>query len=417
MKVVILTYGSRGDIEPFIPLSLGLMARGHSVKLAAPARFKLLIEQRGITFVSLAGDPAELSQRLNDSGHNFFRIIRSLMHHAIEIGADVLQQTEKACSDADIILHTFLHAVGGHTLAREKNIPDVHIQLFPMFTPTGDYPNVTLPDLKLRSANRLTHQISRLMTVWGAKIGFEQVRRRSGFQKRKLYSPFDDNSNRPPTPILCAWSPRVLPPSKDWPWNVQVTGYLFENFDSTYQPPIELQRFLDAGEPPICISFGSMINRDARKIDHILHEALRQTNNRGIILSGWSEVRNQSSDNILYLDAIPHQWLLPRCKMVIHHGGAGTTSAGLRAGIANIVVPFTADQPFWGYRVHAIGGGPKPIPVKKLSVENLTQAIFDADAPLLRMHSQEIGHQLRSEDGVRQAIGRIEKYSNEFIRH
>jgi sterol 3beta-glucosyltransferase len=392
------------------------MARGHSVKLTAPARFKNRIEESRITFVPLAGDPAELSKQLNDSGNNFLRMINSLMHHAIGIGIDVIQQTERACSDVDLVIHTFMHAVGGHTLAREKNIPDVHVQLFPMFSPTGDYPNVTLPNLKLRSANRLTHSISRWITVWGAKIGFEQIRRRAGLPKQKLYSPFDRDPVRPPTPILCTWSPHVLPTSEDWPSNVHVTGYLFGEFDTTYQPPIELQRFLDTGEPPICISFGSMINRDAQKIDDIIHGALSQTNNRGIILSGWSELKKQSSDHIFYLDAIPHQWLLPHCKMIIHHGGAGTTSAGLRAGIPNIVIPFTADQPFWGKRVYAIGAGPKPIFVKKLSAANLTKAILDANDPLLRKRAHEIGQKLKHEQGVEMTIQFIEKYFNEVFR-
>jgi hypothetical protein len=126
----------------------------------------------------LAGDPAELSWQLNNSGNNFVEMFRRIMDHAIEIGADVLQQTERACSDADFIIHTFIHAVGCHTLACEKNIPDIHIQLFPMFTPTGDYPNVALPDFRLRTVNRLTHNISHWLAVWGAKIGFERVCRR-----------------------------------------------------------------------------------------------------------------------------------------------------------------------------------------------------------------------------------------------
>jgi sterol 3beta-glucosyltransferase len=416
MKITILTYGSRGDVQPFIPLSIGLMARGHSVKLTAPARFKNQIEDSRITFVPLAGDPAELSKQLNDSGNNFLRMINALMHHAIGIGIDVMQETERACSDAELIIHTFMHAVGGHTLARERDIPDVHVQLFPMFSPTGDYPNVTLPDLKLRSANRFTHSISRRITVWGAKIGFEQIRRRAGLPKQKLYSPFDRDPVRPPTPILCTWSPHVLPTSKDWPSNVHATGYLFGKFDSTYQPPIELQRFLDSGDPPVCVSFGSMMNRDAQKIDQIVSESLRQTNHRGIILFGWSEVKKESLNNILYLDSVPHQWLLPHCQLIIHHGGAGTTSAGLRAGIPNIVIPFTADQPFWGNRVYAIGAGPKPISVKKLSVANLTQAILEADDPLLRKRAQLIGQELKYEQGVETAIWFIEKYSNEFFR-
>ena len=117
----------------------------------------------------------------------------------------------------------------------------------------------------------------------------------------------------------------------------------------------------------MCITFGSMVNRDAERIDPSYAESLRQTDNRGIILSGWSRVVNRSSNGLLYLEAVPHDWLLPRCKMIVHHGGAGTTAAGLRAGIPNIVVPFTADQPFWGRRVHALGVGPKPVWVKKFS--------------------------------------------------
>jgi hypothetical protein len=112
-----------------------------------------------------------------------------------------------------------MHAVGGHTIARAMNIPDIHVQLFPMFTSTGDYPNVTLPNLRLRMLNRFSHDISRWITVWSTRIGFEQARRRANLSKRKLYSPFDDDPLRPRTPILCVWSPSILPPSKDWKSN------------------------------------------------------------------------------------------------------------------------------------------------------------------------------------------------------
>jgi len=417
MKVTILTYGSRGDVQPFLPLSLGLMANGHSVKLAAPARFKDLIEEHNIDFVPLAGDPEDLSRRLNNAGYNFIKILRDLMNHAIEIGADVLQQTEAACRDADLIIHTFTHAVGAHTLAREMNIPDIHIQTFPMFTPTGDYPNVSLPDLKTGLLNRSTHRIALTISVWTAKLGFEQVRRRAGLSKRTLYSPFDDDPLRPRTPILCAWSPNVLPPSSDWPPHIHVTGYYFFPSNNSYQPPVELQSFLQSGKPPVCITFGSMVNRNAERIDKIVRESLKQTGNRGIVLLGWSQVEDRSSGNLLYLKAAPHDWLLPRCKMVVHHGGAGTTSAALRAGISNIVVPFTADQPFWGRRVYAIGASPKPILVTKLSVQKLMQAMLDAESPDLCEHARVLGQKLRTEDGVGEAVQWIEKYSNDFHRY
>jgi sterol 3beta-glucosyltransferase len=157
-----------------------------------------------------------------------------------------------------------------------------------------------------------------------------------------------------------------------------------------------------------------MVHRDVERIDRIVRESLIQTNHRAIILSGWSQIKSKTAENILYLDTAPHDWLLPRCRMVIHHGGAGTTSAGLRAGIPNIVVPFTADQPFWGRRVHAIGAGPRPIPVSKLSVWALTQAILEAESKASRERARLIGQQIRSEDGVGQAVKRIEGISNEF---
>jgi sterol 3beta-glucosyltransferase len=414
MKITILTYGSRGDVQPFIPLSLGLMARSHVVKLLAPARFKGLVEGYDIQFMPLAGDPAELSRHLNDSGTNFIRTLRGLMAHAVEIGADVLRQAENACSDADLIVHTFMHAVGAHTLAREKNIPDVHIQLFPMFTPTGDYPNITLPDLGARSLNRLTHTLSHKIAFWTSKIGYGQVRRRAGLARRKLYSPFDADPVRPSTPVLCAWSPSVLPPSSDWRPNVHVAGYFFDDMDAVYQPPEELRDFLAAGKRPVCVSFGSMLNRDARRIDRIVRDSLKKTKRRGIILSGWSDVGNRSSEDLFYMDAVPHQWLLPQCKMIIHHGGAGTTAAGLRAGIPNIIIPHTADQPFWGRRVHLIGAGPEPILIQKLSEENLSRAIIACDDVVLRKRAQAVGHQLQIENGVAVAANLIERYANDF---
>jgi sterol 3beta-glucosyltransferase len=414
MKITILTYGSRGDVQPFLPLSLGLMASGHSVILAAPVRFQNLIEGHDITFAPLAGDPEELSRRLNNSGYNPLKLVRELMDHAVDIGAEVLRQTEEACKDADLIIHTFTHAVGAHTLAREKNIPDLHIQTFPMFTPTGDYPNVSMPDLGIRALNRLSHTLSAQIAWWTSRSGFEQVRRKAGLAKRKLFWPFDENPPRMRTPILNAWSPVILPPSNDWPSRVHTTGYYFFPFDESYQPPAELDSFLKAGKPPVCISFGSMVNKDAERIDGIVRESLKQSNQRGIILSGWGRVKNTSNNDLLYLESAPHDWLLPHCNMIIHHGGAGTTSAGLRAGIPNIVVPFMADQPFWGRRVHVIGAGPKPILVKKLSVQALTQAIVEAKSDAIRECAQTIGQEIRGEEGVKHAVMLIESYASTF---
>lgn len=416
MNITILTFGSRGDVQPFLPLSLGLMSRGHNVTLAAPARFKDLIGEHGITFFPLPGDPEELSRRLNDAGYNFIRQVKELISHAVDIGVEMLHQTEEACRDADLIIHTFAHAVGAHTLAREKNIPDIHIQTFPMFAPTGDYPNVTMPNLGNRFLNRLTHTLSIQVTMLTSTIGFEQVRRRARLPKRTLYHPFKDDPHRLRTPILCAWSPSLLPPSSDWNPRVHVTGYYFLPENKSYSPPLELDEFLKSGKPPVCVSFGSMVNKNAEKIDAVIQESLMRTNNRGIILSGWGSAHRESTSEFLYLESAPHDWLLPKCKMLIHHGGAGTTSAGLRAGVPQVVVPFMADQPFWGDRVHTVGVGPKPIRVNQLSVEKMASAMAEAETNVILERAQVTGQRIRSEEGVDTAVKLIESYVVEFGR-
>lgn len=416
MNITILTFGSRGDVQPFLPLSLGLISRGHNVILAAPPRFKNLIEEYGITFFPLAGDPEELSRRLNDAGYNFIKQVKELMSHAVDIGVEMLHQTEEACRDADLIIHTFAHAVGAHTLAREKNIPDIHIQTFPMFAPTGDYPNVTMPNFGNRFLNRLTHTLSMQITMLTSTMGFEQVRRRAGLPKRKLYHPFKDDPPRLRTPILCAWSPSLLPPSSDWNPHVHVTGYYFLPENKSYSPPPELDEFLKSGKPPVCVSFGSMVNKNAGKIDAIIRDVLKQTGNRGIILSGWGSAHRESTSDLLYLESAPHDWLLPKCKMLIHHGGAGTISAGLRAGIPQVVVPFMADQPFWGDRVHAVGVGPTPIRVSQLSVEKMAVAMAEAETNIILERAQVTGQHIRGETGVDTAVKLIESYVVEFGR-
>ncbi|MCL4261363.1 MAG: glycosyltransferase, partial [Anaerolineales bacterium] len=388
--------------------------RGHSVKLAAPSRFKDLVEGYGIPFVPLPGDPGAAILRINDARNNIFKMLGEGFAHALEVGADVFQQSAEACKDAGLIIHAFSHAVDGHTRAREMNVPDIHIQTFPMFAPTGDYPSVVLPDLKIRALNYFTH-VAGIKIIWQlSRFGFRYISRRAGLPNRKLYFPFDDDPFRPPTLILCAWSLSLLPPSREWAENIHVTGHFHFDATESFQPSAELQKFLDAGAPPVCVSFGSMVNRDAEKIYRIIHDALAKASQRGIILSGWGGVQQSSSNNLLYLESAPHDWLLPRCKLLIHHGGAGTVAAGLRAGIPQAIVPFMTDQPFWARRVRAVGAAPEPILVKRLSVERLTQAILEADSDIVRQRAHALGQIINKEDGVTRAVELIEAHARNW---
>ena len=416
MNITILTYGSRGDVQPFLALACGLQKRGHIVKLAAPRKFDKFITSHGIAFVPLAGDPEEISRLINDAGVNAIRVVASMWKYIFSIAPQVSRAAFPACEGADLIVHSFLFTVGGHSWAREHNIPDVSVQTFPMFAPTCDFPNVASPNIPAGLLSYFSHWLATQIFWYGGNGGYGPAQRANPdipFPK-KLYWPFDEV--RPPhlrTPLLFAYSPNILPRPNDWDEHMHVTGYLFLPEES-YQPSNQLSDFLADGNPPICISFGSMVNRKAERIDRNVREALKKTKNRGIILSGWGGIQNHSSSDLLYLESAPHDWLLPRCKMIIHHGGAGATSAGLRAGIPSIVVPFTADQPFWGNRIHAIGAGPKPILVKNNSVEKLVRAIAEAESNAIRNRAQAIGQNMRGENGVADAVKLIEMYAAEF---
>lgn len=415
MKITILTYGSRGDVQPFIALALGLQKNGHVVKLAAPHKFNEFVTAHGITFIPLAGDPEEISRLINNAGTNPARVVVSIWNYLFSIAPQVSRTAFPACEGADLIVHSFLFTVGGHSWAREQNIPDVSVQMFPMFAPTRDFPNVSVPNIPPGGLSYFSHWFATQIFWFGGNGGYGPAQRANPdiHYPKKLYWPFDSCPRHLRTPLLFAYSPGILPRPKDWDEHVHLTGYFFLDEES-YQPPVELSDFLAAGDPPVCISFGSMVNRKAKRIDAVIRASLRLTGSRGIILAGWGGVENESSKNLLYLKSVPHDWLLPKCKLIIHHGGAGSTAAGLRAGIPNIVVPFAADQPFWGSRVRAVGAGPCPILVKNLSVKNLTRAIAEAELEAVCKRAQAVGQRIRGEDGVKDAVELIEAHVREF---
>jgi len=215
-----------------------------------------------------------------------------------------------------------------------------------------------------------------------------------------------------PVPRLYSYSPLVIPKPADWDAHAHVTGYRFLDHSPDWQPPAALLDFLAAGPPPVYVGFGSLMPAHAERTTALVLEALRRSGQRGLLAQGWGALQQSDlPDDVLMLQAAPHDWLFPRMRAVVHHGGAGTTAAGLRAGVPSIVVPFGADQPFWGGRVHHLGVGPRPIAYKNLTVQRLAEAIHIATSDqALRQRAAALGEQLRSEDGVAQAIKIVEQY-------
>jgi sterol 3beta-glucosyltransferase len=419
MRITILALGSRGDVQPFLALALGLQKAGHAVRLAAPGRFADLTAQHGVLFAPLTGDPAEISRRLNDAGANPFRMVGAMQAYIFAIAPQVVRQIREAMEGADLVVHSFLFTTGGHAFARELGIPDISVQTFPIFAPTRAFPNVAFPDVPPGGLSYLTHWLATQIFWHGGNRGYFMLRRRfPGDFPKKVSWPFKPAGDRPLTPLLLAVSPTVLPRPDDWSSpHLHIPGYFFLD-EPAYQPPEELRAFLAAGDAPVCFSFGSMVNRRAEPIGEAVLESLRRTGRRGVVLTGWDGWKpRRSPGEVLYLDAAPHDWLFPRCQAIVHHGGAGTTAAGLRAGRPNLVVPFAADQPFWGQRVAALGAGPEPLPVGRLSAKALTAALQRAlgDASL-RERAAALGSRIRAEDGIGQAVGLIEAHAEEFHR-
>lgn len=173
-----------------------------------------------------------------------------------------------------------------------------------------------------------------------------------------------------------------------------------------WQPPAALEDFLETGPLPVYVGFGSMPSQRPEDAAAMVVEALQRNGLRGVLYGGWGGLRPEDLPEQIYVTGpVPHNWLFPRMAAIVHHGGAGTTAAGLWAGVPNIVTPFFGDQPFWGRQVHALGVGPQPIPRSKLTVDNLSEALHTVTTDTqLRERAAALGQRIRAEDGVARAV-------------
>jgi sterol 3beta-glucosyltransferase len=412
MNITLLTYGSRGDFQPFLALALGLQKAGHTPYLAAPGRFANLAAKFEVDFCALPGDPAEISLRLNDAGANPLRMVRSIREYVFAIAPQVVREARLALQGADLIIHSFLFTTGGHSFAREMGIPDLSVQTFPMFAPTRAFPNVAMAWLPPGPLSTLSHWLASQIFWYGGNAGLPGLKKVHPQDfPQKLFRPFKRSGDRPLTPLVLAYSPTVLPRPADWSSrHIHIPGYFFLE-EPEYAPPPELLKFLEAGDAPVCITFGSNLNREAGRIHQVMLASLAQSGQRGIILTGWGgKLEQEPPPHVLALAEASHAWLLPRCKAVVHHGGAGTTAAGLRAGNPNIVVPSATDQPFWAKRVAELGAGPQPIPLKHLSPTSLAAAMLAAqNDPSMRRRAAQVGERIRAENGVAETVRLVDE--------
>jgi UDP:flavonoid glycosyltransferase YjiC (YdhE family) len=262
--------------------------------------------------------------------------------------------------------------------------------------------------------NRFSHHLTRQIFWQGFRSADRLARRQVlQLQPAPLWGPYRSTYLQG-MPTLYGFSPSVIPPPPDWGEDTHVTGYWFLDPDQGWQPNSGLLAFLESGPPPVYVGFGSMGNRNPQATAALVARALDMSGQRAVLSSGWGGMEvDDLPESVFLVGSVPHTWLFPRMASVVHHGGAGTTAAGLRAGVPSVVVPFFGDQPFWGRRVHELGAGPEPIPRRHLSAGRLARAIENAVSdPGMSQRAAELGARIRNEDGLARAAAVIGQLDN-----
>lgn len=416
MRTTIFAAGSRGDIQPCARLGQGLQAAGLAVRLAAPANFAALAGLHGLPFHPLRGDVQAIMA--SDAGRRFMErdggnplgAIRAMRRLLEPVALAMAEDALAACHDAEALVALAVFAPLAQTIAELRRIPLILVEPTPLL-PTGAFPAPGWPVQRDLGAvhNRLSGVLM-LQALWQWYRPFVTT-----FRQRLGLPPLTGASllrALTSTPLLGAYSPAIIPRPADWPAGAHVTGYWFSDGDTAWQPSPELEAFLAGGAPPIYVGFGSMAGRHPQRLAALVLEALARSGQRGVLLTGWGGLSaGDVPDSVCVVDAAPHSWLFPRMAAVVHHGGAGTTAEGLRAGVPGVVVPFMVDQPFWGRRVHTVGAGPAPLPQSRLTAEALARAITAATSdPVIRQRAAALGAALRAEDGLGTAVALIKRY-------
>ncbi len=410
MHIAIIAPGSRGDVEPYIALGVGLARAGHGVRLVSHADFAPLAAAHGLAFYPIEGRVQEIAQGMGallERG-NFLAILSQMGKDARSAALNAARAGLAACRGVDLVLAGIGGLFVGLALAEKLHLPLLQAYYIP-FTPTAAYPSFLAP----RPLARLGGRLNRASYTLAQQMLWQAFRPADGLARRQaldlpaapLRGPFDAAAVRG-MPVIYGYSPTVIPPPPDWGPDVHVTGYWVLDPNEDWTPPPALAEFLQAGAPPVYVGFGSMSSSNPAETADLVLRALAQTGQRAVVLAGWGGLQVTDLPASVYmLDAAPFAWLFPRMAAVVHHGGAGTIAAGLRAGVPSVVVPFFGDQPFWGRRVADLGAGPAPIPRKKLTVDRLAAALRQAVSdPAMRQRAVELGRAIRAEDGVARAV-------------
>ncbi|KAL8937913.1 MAG: hypothetical protein Q9216_004175 [Gyalolechia sp. 2 TL-2023] len=436
LNIVVMVIGSRGDIQPF--LKLGKLLKedyGHRVRIATHPAFKKFVEEdSGLEFFSVGGDPAELmafmvknpglipslstvkAGEIGRKRDSMFEMFQGFWRACINATDDENDPTNLRMMErrnpfvADAIIAnppSFAHV----HCAERLGIP-LHIMFTFPYSPTQQFPhplaNIKKSNVDTNYTNFMSYPLVEMMTWQGLgdlvnrfrvhTLGLEPV--------STVWAP--GQLFRMKVPYTYMWSPGLIPKPSDWGPEIDIAGFVFLDLASSFKPPDALSKFLEAGEPPVYIGFGSIVVDDPDKFTNMIFEAIEMAGVRALVSKGWGGLGNEGNapDSVYMLENTPHDWLFPRVSAVIHHGGAGTTAIGLKCGKPTMIVPFFGDQPFWGAMVAKAGAGAEePVPYKDLTAERLAEGIKQCLSPEARANAEKLARDIELEgDGAKNAV-------------
>ena len=422
LKILVLTLGSRGDVQPYVALGQGLRAAGHDVSICTSEHFAAFITAHGLDyrhmnngFVDLIGSMEGRAAIAGlDNLLGTLRVMASMLPRVGPLQVETLQDAWCAAQAVQPDLILFHPKIPGAVdIADALGVPVIMAPLFPQYVATGEFPTLGFPALPFgagyrRGTYHLVHWLA-------GRIGGGPIRRwrcNNAMAPRPAALGLFTDAAGHPIPVLHGYSTVVSARPTDWPETAVVAGAWSLAAPGDWLPQAALLEFLAAGPPPVYVGFGSMAGRDPTRVTRIVLEALRLSGRRGLLALGWGGLDPPAlPPDVMAIDQAPHDWLFPQVAAVVHHGGAGTTEAALRAGKPSVVCPFFGDQPFWGRRVHTLGAGPAPIPQKRLTAGRLAAAIREAATdPSMSDAAEALGRRLRREHGVASTVRWIERW-------
>ncbi|KAF2219485.1 hypothetical protein BDZ85DRAFT_322273 [Elsinoe ampelina] len=447
MNVVIHVVGSRGDVQPFVALGKVLKETyGHRVRLATHPTFHDFVLENGLEFFSIGGDPAELMAfmvknpglmpgfdvlRSGDVGKRRKEIatmIKGCWRSCIETGDGTgVEVTDDTVEDwmnsttasshstdpRDNINRPFIADAiianppsFAHIHCAEKLGCPLHVMFTMPYSPTQAFPhplaNIQSSNADTSITNYMSYGLVEMMTWQGLGDVVNRFRQNSlGLDPiSMIWAP--GMLARLKVPHTYCWSPALIPKPKDWKRHISISGFYFLSLASNYHPDAELDAFLKAGPPPVYIGFGSIVVDDPNAMTKMIFEAIQKTGQRALVSKGWGGIGADQlgiPEGVMMLGNVPHDWLFQKVSAVVHHGGAGTTAAGITSGKPTVIVPFFGDQPFWGAMVAKAGAGPDPIAYKDLNADKLAEQINIALKPETLDRAKELAASIAHENG------------------